>query len=451
MPSVYYNENDPYPAEWLRNLIAAGHLLEGDVDERSIIDVRPDDLRGYGQCHFFAGIGGWPLALRLAGAEHIENLWTGSCPCQPLSVAGQHKGHADERHLWPAFYGLIAERKPAIVFGEQVAGKLGREWLAGVRLDLEAAGYACGAADLPACSVGAPHKRNRLWFMANADNCQTEHLRVDSGRASSTKREVSSGCSDVANSDSERLEGIGSDDNQEGRQGPDIRPAGLCDGTGWVGSIWLTGADGKARRVGTDFRKLGDGLRAGMAGLRARPETATPFQEAESEVIRYGQETSTKPADVLRAVWGRVLSQPTPYETMGEQAGICQAEILLTFLCELHRRGGKADVPFSSEKAFAAAVRSVRKQTGSARTSHRRRHHEQQSSEHSDALQALSWILAQHAQEAWAIYRSENAAPMALLQRNIPARVGKLRAFGNAIVPQLAAEFIRAALVERPS
>ena len=174
MNGVYYNEIDPYPAQWLRNLIAAGHLPEGDVDERSIVDVRPDDLRGYRQCHFFAGIGGWPLALRWAGAEDIEDVWTGSCPCQPLSVAGQQKGHADERHLWPAFYGLIAECKPAIVFGEQVASKDGREWLAGVRADLESVGYACGAADLPACSVGAPHRRNRLWFVADTFGQRTQ-------------------------------------------------------------------------------------------------------------------------------------------------------------------------------------------------------------------------------------------------------------------------------------
>jgi len=166
--TAYYNEIDPYAAQWLRNLIAAGHIAPGDVDERSIVDVRPDELAGYDQCHFFAGIGGWSLALRLAGWPDTRPVWTGSCPCQPLSSAGQHKGHADERHLWPAFYGLISERRPAIVFGEQVASKDGREWLAGVRADLEASGYACGAADLCAASAGAPQIRQRLFWVADA-------------------------------------------------------------------------------------------------------------------------------------------------------------------------------------------------------------------------------------------------------------------------------------------
>ena len=164
---AYYNENDAYAAQWLRNLIDAGHIAPGDVDERSIVDVRGDDLGGYTQCHFFAGIGGWSLALRLAGWPDDQHCWTGSCPCQSISVAGHRRGHADERHLWPAFHVLIAERRPAIVFGEQVASKDGREWLAAVRADLEHVGYAVGAADLPA-ACKAPQIRQRLWWVACA-------------------------------------------------------------------------------------------------------------------------------------------------------------------------------------------------------------------------------------------------------------------------------------------
>ncbi|HEX9768484.1 MAG TPA: DNA cytosine methyltransferase [Kiloniellales bacterium] len=169
MRPAYYNEIDPYCAEWLRNLIAAGRLPAGEVDDRDVREVSGDDLRGYGQVHLFAGVGGWAHALRLAGVADCETVWTGSCPCQPLSSAGQRKGHADERHLWPAFYRLVAERRPAVVLGEQVASRLGREWFAGVRADLEYLGYAIGAADLPAAGVGAPHNRARLFWAAYAD------------------------------------------------------------------------------------------------------------------------------------------------------------------------------------------------------------------------------------------------------------------------------------------
>lgn len=162
----YYNEIDPYAAQWLRNLIKEGLIGPGDVDERSIVDVRPDDLRGYTQAHFFAGIGGWSCALRLAGWPDDRPVWTGSCPCQPLSVAGKRKGHVDERHLWPAFYHLISKREPPVVFGEQVASKDGREWLSAVRTDLDAAGYAVGAADLCATPFGVDQNRERLFFAA---------------------------------------------------------------------------------------------------------------------------------------------------------------------------------------------------------------------------------------------------------------------------------------------
>jgi DNA (cytosine-5)-methyltransferase 1 len=167
MPA-WYNEIDPYAAQWLRNLIDAGHIAPGDVDERSIVDVRADDLAGYEQCHFFAGIGGWSLALRLAGWSDARPVWTGSCPCQPFSAAGQGKAADDERHLWPAWFSLIRELRPAVVFGEQVEAAIGWGWLDAVFADLEGEGYACGAAVLPACGVGAPHIRQRLWFVGHA-------------------------------------------------------------------------------------------------------------------------------------------------------------------------------------------------------------------------------------------------------------------------------------------
>ena len=84
----YYNEHDAKAAAWMRELIKEGLIADGDVDERSIVDVQPGDLAGYTQCHWFAGIGGWSLALRLAGWPDDRPVWTGSCPCQPFSSAG---------------------------------------------------------------------------------------------------------------------------------------------------------------------------------------------------------------------------------------------------------------------------------------------------------------------------------------------------------------------------
>lgn len=193
---AFYNDHDPFCCAWLSNLMDDGLITPGDIDDRSIEDLDPADLGGYERVHLFAGIGGWDHALNLAGWQ--GQVWTGSCPCQPLSGAGLRKGHADERHLWPAFHRLIAECRPAVVLGEQVASPLGREWLAGVRLDLEALVYACGAADLCAAGagekakgrvdyedntfawqpivVGAPHIRQRLFWVAQSESQQHDGL-----------------------------------------------------------------------------------------------------------------------------------------------------------------------------------------------------------------------------------------------------------------------------------
>ena len=171
---AYYNEINPHAAQWLRNLIAADLIAEGDVDERDIKDVRAADLVGYTQCHFFAGIGGWSYALRLAGWTDDRPVWTGSCPCQPFSAAGRKKGMQDERHLWPVWFGLIRECRPVTVFGEQVEAAINHGWLDLVQDDLENEGYSVGAVGLPAACVGAPHIRQRLWFVADTNDAGLE-------------------------------------------------------------------------------------------------------------------------------------------------------------------------------------------------------------------------------------------------------------------------------------
>lgn len=165
-PFHYYNEWDAKTAAWLRELIRRGHLPDGIVDERSITEVAPEDLRGFRQWHFFAGIGGWPLALKLAGWPAYAPVCTGSPPCQPFSVAGKRGGRDDSRHLAPAFLDLIAELRPPAVFGEQVSAAIKELWLDALFVELEDEGYTCASAVLPACSVGAPHKRDRLFFGA---------------------------------------------------------------------------------------------------------------------------------------------------------------------------------------------------------------------------------------------------------------------------------------------
>ena len=162
----YYNEWDSFAAEWLKQLIKDGLIPDGEVDTRSIADVEPSELNGFTQCHFFAGIGGWSRALQLAGWSSDRPVWTGSPPCQSFSTAGKGKGKDDERHLWPVFFNLIRECQPTAVFGEQVAAAIRHGWLDDLQDDFEAEGYASGAVVLPSGSIGAFHKRDRLFFTA---------------------------------------------------------------------------------------------------------------------------------------------------------------------------------------------------------------------------------------------------------------------------------------------
>ena len=264
MHKAYYNEIDPKAAAWLRELIKQGLIAPGDVDERSIEDVLPTELAGYTQCHFFAGIGVWSHALRQAGWPDDRPVWTGSCPCQPFSAAGKRGGVDDERHLWPAFYWLISQCKPDVVFGEQVASKDGLAWLDTVQDDMEAAGYAIGAVDLCAASVGAPHIRQRLYFVAESlsgkEYASAEgRLHAESG-SSGTVDELADAISLAVRSERPR-----SHVQETAKMEGDKRERVWADSSkcGTVGILEHAASDGRdARRAESDRRGITSGCGA---------------------------------------------------------------------------------------------------------------------------------------------------------------------------------------------
>ena len=231
-PAAYYNEIDPFAAQWLRNLIASGHIAPGEVDERSIEDVTPDDLRGFTQCHFFAGIGVWSHSLRLAGWPDDKPVWTGSCPCQPFSAAGKGDGFADERHLWPHFFHLISECRPQHVFGEQVAAGNANVWFDLVQADLEGVGYAFGLVPFTSASIGAPHIRERAYWVAHASSGRYDRRTEAAGQEARAGIAIGVGIGGLGNANVARLEGLSGNDcakEREGATGP-TSASGVHDG-----------------------------------------------------------------------------------------------------------------------------------------------------------------------------------------------------------------------------
>lgn len=341
----YYNEWDPQAAAWLRELIENKLIPEGVVDERSITEVQAKDLKGFTQCHFFAGIGGWPLALQLAGIPATTRLWTGSPPCQPFSAAGKQLGQFDPRHLAPVFLNLVSQCRPAILFGEQVAPAIAKSWMCDLQAHLEGESYAVGFAVLPACGVGAPHKRDRLFFGAHnlAESlCAERH--------------------------GERLHGLG-----EGNQEKRSRKA--AEFTGCGDSYCVADADNtrsqRRERMPecADKQPIGPGS---MAGGMAHP---------------YGRER----------------------ENRGLQRG---------------RKHGQQP------------------ENGSAMREGLRRERSENSVDGADPHNGF-WSDAD-----WLGCRDGKFRPVESgtfpLANGIPARVRRLRGYGNAIVPQVAAEFIKA-------
>ena len=493
MPA-YYNDTDAYAAAWLRNLIAAGLIAAGDVDERDVREVQPDDLRGYRQVHLFAGIGGWSYALRLAGWPDDRPVWTGSCPCQPFSSAGQRRGHGDQRHLWPAFHGLIAECRPAVVFGEQVASALGREWLAGVRADLEHVGYACGCADLPAACVGAPHIRQRLWWGANWLGDADSARRVSRQSTAARARHGSSAepAGRARRLGDPEIYGDGTLGRQSGSRRAPQEPAGgsgLSRRLGDTAGHGIPCADGKARRVGQRIQWLADGVSGYLESVRAGKEEedldahatkAGPNQALSA--VREDDEAETIQQRNVRRHWCiPTASVLRPRLHGGEPRGRNQESDAEQLAPTVREEGG-------------SQMRGVSIQSEAACPPSRREPTEQRSVKPADVMRLLSQALAH---DSWRrelescgvlsylrnAFSQAGHVPKALpeipeiwrsatdetrerighilcergarwvsispLTHGEAARVGRLRAYGNAIVPAVAAVFIEAFIGSR--
>lgn len=322
MKWAYYNDNDPNVCTWLRELIRRGVITDGEVDCRSIADVQGSDVRGFLRVHFFAGIGGWDYALRLADWPDDRPVATASCPCQPFSCSGLGLGEKDERHLWPELYRVVSECDFPDIYGEQVASLDGLEWLDGISLDLEELGYAVGAADYPAAGVQAPQLRQRIYWaagrearvgglewLANAHGAgpfSAAHPGIYRGEESVGPWDVEpvGHCGSVSRlagaerkqrdrdrDPRERLAefangGVGLGHAHDPRpQGWSEHRNGGCEWAPWATSVGVCGNDGTWRRIEPGIPPLAPGLSSRVALIRGSgnsivPQVAARFIEA---------------------------------------------------------------------------------------------------------------------------------------------------------------------------
>lgn len=283
--TAWYNDTDPFSAEWLRQLIKTGHVAPGVVDERDIRNISPHDLKDYTQLHFFAGIGGWSLALRQAGWPDDRPVWTGSCPCQPFSGSGKGQGFDDDRHLWPAWASLIAALKPAVLFGEQVASPAALNWIDLVSADLENAGYAVGTADLCAAGLSAAHIRQRLWFgavrgLAHADGtlsrCGVQNVGAVSRAPKRPSADQSSGSGHagwMADTNGTRSQGWA---RKPGSNQRPVGPKGLDHRQAWTDPDWIWCRDERWRPTEPGLCPLADGVPGRVGRLRAYGNAIVP-------------------------------------------------------------------------------------------------------------------------------------------------------------------------------
>ena len=281
---AYYNEFDKKTAAWLRELISDGLIAPGEVDERSIIDVDYKDLKGYTQHHFFAGIGGWSYALRLAQWPDNKPVWTASLPCQPFSTAGKGLGKDDERHLLPHFLELVKQCKPDTIFGEQVERSIGHGWLDDLQATMEAEGYAIGHCVLGAHSVGAAHIRQRLYWVADAEIASRERSEPWSDRESYSGELNWMGNSEHNGHFTSEISG--SDESPVFDSSTRKDCASQSEGTSSSASIsWLYCRDGKYRPIESGLKPLVDGVPRGMVHSSDQRNT----QEARAMRLRgYG-------------------------------------------------------------------------------------------------------------------------------------------------------------------
>gem|GEM_PF-954377 len=339
------------------------------------------------------------------------DLVCGGFPCQPFSVAGKQKAHADDRYLWPEMRRVIALARPTWVICENVVGIITLA-LDDVLADLEGLGYAARPFVIPACAVGAPHRRDRVWIIA-----RDAHGEGQSARAQYAS-EVAELRSAIADAGSKHEQGKLPSLSDAPRRTRSIEgsPGSCSDGGRW----WSTEPD------------VGGGIDGFPSWLHRFVGWGMTYEE------------SYRSVEALRSLWNTNVSQAL-WKAIGGLDCFQQAQVLFAFVRKHQKDANQARLLLESQEAFEAFVRSVWGAAAATSSSRRSKQSEQQTREHPDLVQVVSRLFARNGKTPWSRDSWEDGIPR--VAQGTPRRAHRLRALGNAVVPQVVEEIGRAIML----
>lgn len=411
-------------------------------------------------------------AERLAADGIAVDVITGGFPCQDISTAGKGAGLAGERSgLFYEIARLIGELGPLFVILENVSALLGRG-LADVLGTLATLGYDAEWHCIPASHVGAPHRRDRIWIIAypsSAGRTAGSGARNVNGKSIAApskfiRPEPSRICADVSEKalDNAQCFGLISGRNDNGKYDWNEFSA-----TGEHATLLADTTSQRQQGQGQLIQRgcqapNGEGQANKPLAIRlggiwpAEPELGGSLDgfslwldgldlgEPHKLLMAYANAESARPCETLRTLRDGVFPQDDERQT-GGPFGISPQTVLFAFLCQLEKRAAdEAWLQLEGAEASGEELRSLRTRQEPSRPSHRSESSKQRSSEHSNALQALSRLLAYHAEKAWLAYRRSDAAPalgwetgVARVANGVPDRAHRLKGLGNAVVPQI--------------
>ena len=395
----------------------------------------------------------WPDVKRMGDIREVRgdefgtiDVICGGFPCQPHSLAGKRKGAADDRNLWPEYRRLVAAIRPSWVVGENVPG-IQTTILDDVLSDLEHLEYTAAAISVPACALDAPHRRERVFIVAyterskrrESESVGDERDGQNAGRPQTASwlgaSSQNGGAAPVAHADTER---------RNGRAGQ-LRP-------GWGresenGGRWLPEPG-----VGRTF----DGLSPRLDGPELTNESHECIITNAVHWIYSGEKhdadaTEARAGEVLRSLRDQTGTQGVQ-RSSGGYGCVQAAEILQSYLCQQQEAARSlGDLPLAGAEAQEELLRGLRGNDKPSCSSCGRSTGKQQGGEHTNALYSLPSLSSCHSRPygmgtAGAITKSEIANPWAgdwengtrRIASGIPRRVDRLRALGNAVVPQVA-------------